>query len=79
MCPEKIHPPPPEIERGENTPPQKTALLKTMQNGPVFLKIKNKWFLIARITISGRHINSTIVFFILCAKILKKTASDYQL
>ena len=79
MCPEKIHPPPPEIEGGENTPPLKSALSKTRQNGPGVLKIKNKGFLVARIAIPGHHINSTIVFFTLCEKNLEKTPSDYQL
>ena len=52
-------------------PPLKTALWKTRENGPRFLKIKNE-FLFVRITISDHHMNSTIVFFILCAKNLKK-------
>ena len=47
------------------------ALLKTRENGPVFFKIKNG-FLFVRITISDHHINSTIVFFTLCTKDLKK-------
>ena len=76
---EKIYPPTPEIEGGENTPrPYKTALLKTRENGPGFLIIKNG-FLGVRITISYHHINSTINFFILCAKNLKKMAYNYKL
>ena len=52
-------------------PPSKTAVWKTRENGPKFLKIKNG-FLFVKITISDHHIDSTIVFFILCAKNLKK-------
>ena len=59
-------------------PPLKTALLKTGKR-PSFFKIKKNGFLVVRITISDHHINSTIVFFILCAKYLKKTASDYKI
>ena len=74
MCPEKIRPPPPEIGGFENTPPLKSALSKTRQNGPGVLKMKNKGFLVARIAITGHHINSTIVFFTLCEKKSGKNA-----
>ena len=69
MCTEKIHQPTPEIQRGENTPLLKTRLLKTRENGPWF---KKNGILVVGITISEHHMNSTIVFFILCAKNLKK-------
>ena len=60
-------------------PALKTALLKTRVKRPRVFKNYKKGFLVVRITISNHHINSTIDFFILCAKNLKKTASDYKI
>ena len=53
-------------------PPLKTALLKRRVKRPsVFINCLNG-FLVVRITITNHHINSTIDFFILCAKNQKK-------